>query len=109
MYQNGLMDDQLNKFAHVHANYKTPGISEIFSFSCLVIHRNIWKPSWMVNFSTVVVYRVGILGQLFGTPLQLLEHHPILGQLFGTPQLLEHQPIEPWGLWDNCLEHHPNF
>ena len=34
----------------------------------------------------------------------------ILGQHFGTPpQLLEHHPIEPWGFWDNFLEHHPNF
>ena len=34
----------------------------------------------------------------------------ILGQLFGTtPQLLEHHPIEPWRFWDNVLEHHPNF
>ena len=40
-----------------------------------------------------VVYRVGILGQLFATP----------------PQLLEHHPIELWGFWDNFLEHHLNF
>ena len=32
-----------------------------------------------------VVYRVGILGLLFRT----------------SPQLLEHHPIEPWGFWDN--------
>ena len=32
------------------------------------------------------------------------------GTTFGTPpQLLEHHPIEPWGFWDNFLEHHPNF
>ena len=57
-----------------------------------------------------VVYRVGILGQLFGTPPQLLEHRPIEDSgttfwntipTFGTPT---HQ-----GFWDNFLEHHPNF
>ena len=49
---------------------------------------------WFVQLLFVsVVDRVGILGQLFGTP----------------PQLLEHHPIEPWGFWDNFLEHHPNF
>ena len=34
----------------------------------------------------------------------------ILGQIFGAPpQLLEHHPIEPRGFWDNFLNHHPNF
>ena len=34
----------------------------------------------------------------------------ILGQHFGTPtQLLEHHPVEPWRFWDNVLDHHPNF
>ena len=42
----------------------------------------------------------------FGTP----PHRAVgLEQLFGAPpQLLEHHPIEPWGFWDNFLEHQPN-
>ena len=79
---------------------------------------------------------MGILGQHFGTPPQLLEHHPIensgstfrnttptfgtpphravgiLGQFFGTPpHLFEHHPIEysgtTFGAPPRLLEHHP--
>ena len=44
------------------------------------------------TFETPPLRAVGILGQPFRAP----------------PQLLEHQPIEPWGFWDNFLEHKPN-
>ena len=77
-----------------------------------------------IQVGETVVYRVGILGQLFGTPPELLEHHPIkpwgiLGQHHPnfwntTPfwdNFLEHHP-NFWNtipFWDNFLEHHPNF
>ena len=66
----------------------------------------LWKTD---SLNRGVVYRVGILLQHFGTPPQLLEHHPIEDSgttfwnttpTFGTPP---HR-----GFWDNFLEHHPN-
>ena len=69
---------------------------------------------------------MGILGQLFGTPPQLLKHHPIgdsgttfwnTTPTFGTPP---HSGTTFWntptfgtpphrGFWDNFLEYHPTF